>query len=328
MLALPRKVVRRLRRRPQGDRFEAAALGRYGVETRTVDDPTVQMWIDFTLGSVERGRQAVTAMGGRPAFGGRSVLDVGCAYGGFLVAATEAGARRVVGIDIDPKLLDLARLQLDDHHVRAEIAEADITAPGVADRFGSFDIVLCNDIIEHVADPALCAANLASVLRPGGRVFLEIPNGSAAEFMHRDGHYGLFGITLLGREPAERWWRLYFSDRYGVEHYAPLAYYLQIFSAVGISLRQISRVESSEERLQEIGKSLDRLETELASFDRVEAPDLAAAIRKRGAEEIGRFRQLRSRIDESSVPAERAILLEEIVSTYGMTFWTLEGTKL
>lgn len=329
VLDLPRKLVRRVRPKPApGNSFEAAALARYGVDSKTVDDPTVQMWVDFTLSSIERGRQAVTAMGGRPAFEGRSVLDVGCAYGGFLVAASEAGARRVVGIDIDPKLLDLARLQLEDHHVRAEIAQADITSDGMADRFGSFDIVLCNDVIEHVTDPARCASNLASVLRRGGRVFLEIPNGSAAEFMHRDGHYGLFGITLLGREPAERWWRLHFNDRYGVEHYAPLAYYLQIFSAAGISLRQLSRVEDSEKKLQEIGESLDRLETELASFDRAEAPDLAAAIRKRGAEEIGRFRQLRLRIDESSIPAERAILSEEIVSTYGMTFWTLEGTRL
>jgi SAM-dependent methyltransferase len=329
LLDLPRRVVRRVKPKPApGNSFEAAALGRYGVDTRTVDDPTVQMWIDFTLSSVERGRQAVAAMGGRHAFEGRSVLDVGCAYGGFLVAAFEAGARRVVGIDIDPKLLVLARLQLEDHHVGAEIVQADITADGVADRFGTFDIVLCNDVIEHVTDPARCAANLASVLRPGGRVFLEIPNGSAAEFMHRDGHYGLFGITLLGREPAERWWRLHFNDRYGVEHYAPLAYYLQIFSAVGISLRQLSKVENSETRLSEIGESLDRLETELASFDRAEAPDLAESIRRRGAEEIGRFRQLRSRIEESSIPAEIAILREEIVGTYGMTFWTLEGTRL
>lgn len=328
MLALPRKVVRRLKRRPPGNSFEAAALRRYKVDTPKVDDPTVQMWIDFTLSSVERGRNAVTAMGGVSAFRGRSVLDVGCAYGGFLVAAREAGAARVVGIDIDPKLLDLARLQLTDHHVRAEIAQADITTNGIGKRFGTFDVVLCNDVIEHVFDPARCASNLASVMKPGGKVFLEIPNGSAVDFMHRDGHYGLFGITLLGREPAERWWRLHFSDRYGVEHYAPLSYYLQIFSAAGISLRLLSVVADPQNELLEVGESFDRLEKELASFDRPEAPALAAAIRKRGSEEIARFRQLRSRVDESTVPAERAILLEEILTTYGMTFWTLEGTKL
>jgi SAM-dependent methyltransferase len=286
------------------------------------------MWIDFTLTSVERGRQAVQTMGGSAAFAGRAVLDVGCAYGGFLVAAAKAGAKRVVGIDIDPSLLDLARLQLADHHTRADIRQMDITAADAPSELGRFDIVLCNDVIEHVTDPARCAANLAAVLRPGGRVFLEIPNGSAAEFMHRDGHYGLFGITLLGREPAERWWRLHFDDRYGVEHYAPLSYYLQIFSAVGVSLRQLTRVANLDERVTEVAASFDRLESALAGLERPEAPDLVRQIRARGTEEIERFRQLQRRYAESRIEAERSILADEIVTTYGTTFWTLEGIKL
>lgn len=328
MLAFPRRVLRRLRRRPPGETFKAAALKRYNVDSEQVDDPTLQMWIDFTLSSVDRGRQAVAALGGPSAFRSRSVLDVGCAYGGFLIAAREAGAARVVGIDIDPKLLDLARLQLADYQVQAEIAQADITTDGVGERFGEFDVVLCNDVIEHVTDPARCASNLASVLKRGGKVFLEIPNGSAVDFMLRDGHYGLFGITLLGRERAELWWRLHFNDRYGVEHYAPLSYYLGIFSAAGVSLRLLSSAKDPDQKLREIGESFDRLEQELSSFDKPEAPTLARAIRQRGSEEIGRFRQLRSRFEESTVAAERAIQADEIITTYGMTFWTLEGTRL
>ncbi|MGH8927820.1 MAG: class I SAM-dependent methyltransferase, partial [Acidimicrobiia bacterium] len=221
----PRVVARKIARRlwpppPPGDSFRAAALRRYDVTTDRVDDPTVQMWIDFTLSSVERGREAVATMGGPGTFAGRDVLDVGCAYGGFLVAAIEAGARRVVGVDINPQLIELARLQLDDHHVSGELAIEDVTTKGVADRWGRFDIVLCNDVIEHVTSPQRCAQNLASLLKPRGKVFLEIPNGSALEFMRRDGHYGLFGLTLLGREQAERWWRLKYHDVYGVEHYA------------------------------------------------------------------------------------------------------------
>ena len=323
-----RKAVRRLRpRRPIGDSFKTGALQRCGVDTDQADDPTVQMWIDFSLSSVERGRHAVASMGGFEAFSGRRVLDAGCAYGGFLVAAREAGARRVVGLDINPELIDLARLQLDDHHVSGELAIEDITSEGLADRWGTFDIVLCNDVIEHVVDPVRCAHNLASVMKAGGKVFLEIPNGRAVDFMRRDGHYGLFGLTLLGRVEAERWWRLHFHDVYGVEHYASLSYYLAIFSAVGISLRLLTRIDDPAPRLVEIGDAFDRLEGELASLHQEEAPDLAAAIRARGTEEILRFRQLRSRIERSTVSQEQTILLDEILTTYGMTFWTLEGTK-
>ena len=324
-----RKVVRRLLPKPPiGDSFKAGALRRYGVDTDRVDDPTVQMWIDFTLSSVERGRHAVTSMGGMEAFAGRQVLDVGCAYGGFLVAAKEAGAGRVVGVDINSKLIDLARLQLDDHHVSGELAIEDITSDGVADRWGRFDIVLCNDVIEHVVDPLRCARNLASVMKRGGKVFLEIPNGSAVDFMRKDGHYGLFGLTLLRRAEAERWWRLHYHDIYGVEHYAPLSYYLGIFSASGISLRLLTRIDDPDKMLGEIGESFDRLEEELASLKRDDAPELAEAIRQRGGEETVRFRQLRARVESSDVPAERSILTNEILTTYGMTFWTLEGTRL
>jgi 2-polyprenyl-3-methyl-5-hydroxy-6-metoxy-1,4-benzoquinol methylase len=324
-----RKVVRRLRPRPAaGDTFKAAALQHLKVDTDQVEDPTVQMWIDFTLSSVERGRQAVAAMGGVEAFAGRKVFDVGCAYGGFLVAAKEAGAGRVVGVDIDSELIDLARLQLADHHVSGELAIEDITSDGVVDRWGTFDIVLCNDVIEHVVDPLRCARNLASVMKRGGKVFLEIPNGSAVDFMRRDGHYGLFGLTLLGRSEAERWWRLHYHDTYGVEHYAPLSYYLGIFSASGISLRLLTIVENPEMRMAEIAKAFDHLEDELGSLEKPEAVDLVESIRRRGGEEIGRFRQLRARLESSDVAAERSILVEEILSTYGMTFWTLEGTKL
>ena len=324
-----RKVLRRLRPKPpSGDTFKAAALRRLKVDTDRVDDPTLQMWLDFSLSSVERGRHAVTSMGGIEVFAGRKVLDVGCAYGGFLVAAKEAGAGRVVGVDIDSKLIDLARLQLDDHHVSGELAIEDITSEGVADRWGRFDIVLCNDVIEHVVDPGRCAHNLASVMRPGAKVFLEIPNGNAVDFMRRDGHYGLFGLTLLGRSEAERWWRLHFDDVYGVEHYAPLSYYLQIFSSAGIALRLLTTVEDPEKRVEEVGEAFDRLEEELTSLEKAEAPELAETIRHRGGEEIRRFRQLRTRLEGSAISAERAILADEILSTYGMTFWTLEGTKL
>jgi SAM-dependent methyltransferase len=286
------------------------------------------MWLDFTLSSVERGRVAVAAMGGPSVFSGRRVLDVGCAYGGFLVAAAEAGAAQVVGIDINPELLDLARLQLADHHINAELARDDVTSDGVAERRGTFDIVLCNDVIEHVVDPARCAANLSRLLRRGGKVFLEIPNGTAVDFMIRDGHYGLFGLTLLGRDQAEKWWRLHYHDIYGVEHYASLAYYLRIFSRVGISLRLLSNVDDAESRLRELTDTFDRLEHELADLERPDAPELVAAIRKRGREEIERFRQLGSRMEDSTVPAERNILMEDLLTTYGLTFWTLEGVKV
>ena len=93
-------------------------------------------------------------------------------------------------------------------------------------------------------------------------------------------------------------------------------------------MRLLTAIENPERRMGEIAEAFDRLEGELASLDKPEAVDLVAAIQRRGREEIGRFRQLRARLESSDLAAERSILLDEIISTYGMNFWTLEGTKL
>jgi SAM-dependent methyltransferase len=40
----------------------------------------------------------------------------------------------------------------------------------------SFDFVFSNEVIEHVVDDALCVAEMARVLRPGGRLLIFCPN--------------------------------------------------------------------------------------------------------------------------------------------------------
>lgn len=319
---------------PHGSSFEQAILRRFGIgSVKEVTDPTVKMWLDFALTSIGRGREAVGMMGGRAAFRGKRVLDVGCAYGGFLVAAKEAGAAEVTGVDIDADLLDLARLQMADRRIQAHLAEADVTDPASVAPLGRFDIILCNDVIEHVTDPEACAVNLASLLVPGGSAFLQIPNGQAVDYLRRDGHYGLFGITLLDRAAAERWWFLHYGhgDRYGVEHYAPLPYYVDIFSRTGLSVRLLAPFPDAGQ-LDEVVSSLDErfslFERELDLLSHPDGPDLVEAIGRRGHEEIERFRRLRDRYRQSSVAAERVIMGRTLYQDYQLTFWQLKAQRL
>ena len=41
---------------------------------------------------------------------------------------------------------------------------------------GSFDVVLCGDVVEHLRDPVAALARLRPLLKPGGRVVLSTPN--------------------------------------------------------------------------------------------------------------------------------------------------------
>ena len=325
--ALLRKVGLRKSRPAAGDTFTEAIRARYGLAPdEEPSDDTERMWVEFSLSSVERGRYAVAAMGGATAFRGKDVLDVGCAYGGFLVAAREAGAVSVTGIDVNDDLLALAQLQLADHSVHGKLEHRDITAP--VEDLGHFDIILCNDVLEHVTEPVTAAANLASLLDSGGSAFFQIPNGRSIDFILRDGHYGLFGITLLGRAQAERLWARSYSDTYGVEHYAPLAYYLDIFSRAGLAVRLINPLpDDLDDAVVGLSAKFDELEEQLSGLA-LEDEELRDELRRRGAHEIGRFRYLAEIHASSEVAAERDLVARDLWDTYGLTFWELVGTKV
>ncbi len=39
----------------------------------------------------------------------------------------------------------------------------------------TFDLIVCSHVFEHIADPVQDAANLLSLLRPEGRIYIEVP---------------------------------------------------------------------------------------------------------------------------------------------------------
>ena len=166
------------------------------------------------------------------------------AYGGFLVAAGHAGAKELVGIDIDP---ETARSRQTARHpiieMRPTLRIADITDPEAArngwDASTSSSATTCSSMSRTLtAPPAICAR----FLKPGGRLFLEIPNGLAINYIESDGHYKLPGITLLDHTDAETWFRSFYEDQYPYNtfFYAPLDYYLALFSRNGMPLRLLN----------------------------------------------------------------------------------------
>src|SRR5690606_16309592 len=66
---------------------------------------------------------------------------------------------------------------------------------------------------------------------------LEIPNAEAVSFVGADGHFGLFGITLLDRPEARAYHARFFSDPYDVGDYHPLPFYEARFAEHGRTSR-------------------------------------------------------------------------------------------
>jgi 2-polyprenyl-3-methyl-5-hydroxy-6-metoxy-1,4-benzoquinol methylase len=232
--ALEDVVKRKMRKlwRP-GNRFFFDALAKH--LSALADDPCLQMYFEFSLSANERGRQLAALLGQHTSLEGRHVLDVGCASGGFLIAFGEAGAQPV-GLDLNPLLLALAKANFKDAGAEYPVYQRDVTDPAqVAEFREAFDVVTCNDVLEHVRDPATAIRNIASVLKPGGLAYFEIPNRDAASAVESDGHYQMFGITQLSRNEAEAYFQAFHPDTpYGVEHYLHLGEYRRLFEDAGL----------------------------------------------------------------------------------------------
>lgn len=111
---------------------------------------------------------------------GRDVLDVGCG-GGLLSEALAGAGARVTAIDLAPELVKVARLHTLESGLKVDYQVKAVEALA-QERPGSFDAVTCMEMLEHVPDPAAIVAACASLLRPGGRLFLSTLNRTPAAF--------------------------------------------------------------------------------------------------------------------------------------------------
>jgi 2-polyprenyl-6-hydroxyphenyl methylase / 3-demethylubiquinone-9 3-methyltransferase len=113
----------------------------------------------------------------RTKLAGARVLDVGCGGGLLCEALARAGAT-VTGIDLAPGMIDVARLHAAEQGL-------DITYNVVAaeEISGGFDVVTCMEMLEHVPDPERMTATLATLVKPGGAVFVSTINRNLKSFL-------------------------------------------------------------------------------------------------------------------------------------------------
>lgn len=100
---------------------------------------------------------------------GQRVLDVGCG-GGILAESMAARGATVAGIDLAEKPLKVAQLHLLESGLAVDYR---LAAPEALAREmpGSFDIVTCMELVEHVPEPAMTVGACADLARAGGYVF-------------------------------------------------------------------------------------------------------------------------------------------------------------
>jgi 2-polyprenyl-6-hydroxyphenyl methylase/3-demethylubiquinone-9 3-methyltransferase len=116
------------------------------------------------------------------ALSNKQVLDVGCG-GGILADSMARKGADVLGIDLATKSLRVAQL----HALEAQtsyVSYREVSAEALAaEQPGSFDVVTCMEMLEHVPDPASIVHACAALVKPGGWVFFSTINRNPKSFL-------------------------------------------------------------------------------------------------------------------------------------------------
>jgi SAM-dependent methyltransferase len=102
---------------------------------------------------------------------GLNVLDAGCGVGYGAEMIARAGASRVVGIDLAPEAIAAASERAGE---MADFQVGDVQDMPFDE--GSFDLVVCFEVLEHLEDPEPAITALKDVLREGGLLIVSSPN--------------------------------------------------------------------------------------------------------------------------------------------------------
>lgn len=99
---------------------------------------------------------------------GARILDVGCGTGEFLKLARDRGCE-VIGIEPGKSYAEFARKAYGVDVINGPWQAAQLPAE-------SFDVITCNQVIEHLRDPMAAFAAIASWLKPNGIAFIAVPD--------------------------------------------------------------------------------------------------------------------------------------------------------
>jgi 2-polyprenyl-6-hydroxyphenyl methylase/3-demethylubiquinone-9 3-methyltransferase len=112
---------------------------------------------------------------------GKRIVDVGCG-GGILSESMAHRGAVVTGIDMGEAPLSVARLHQLETGVEVDYRQLPAEELA-AEEAGSFDVVTCMEMLEHVPSPSSVIRACAELVRPGGYVFFSTLNRNPKSFL-------------------------------------------------------------------------------------------------------------------------------------------------
>jgi len=122
----------------------------------------------FVIGYIEKQRLKIIKrmMDAKP---GERILEVGCGGGHVLSMFRDS---RLTGVDVSGEMLAKAKDNLAGYDV--ELFKGDIGDQPLSE--GSFDGVVCTEVLEHVVEPDHVLHHIKRLVKPTGRVVITFPN--------------------------------------------------------------------------------------------------------------------------------------------------------
>lgn len=206
-------------------------------------------------------------------------VDLGCGSGGM--AATLAPyVERIIGVDPEP-WPDWKNIESSTPNLSFITAPCDKTTPPLPPQ--SADVIICNQVYEHVASPQNLVANIHRLLKPGGICYFAGPN----LLWPIEPHLLWPFIHWLPRRIAQRGMTLLGSSQAGLfdahsTHYWKLKGWMKAMGfevSEGVKMRLLHTIESS--RMDSLAKIIHRTPRAVFTLLHPVSPGFIFLLRKR-----------------------------------------------
>ena len=104
------------------------------------------------------------------------ILDVGPGYNHFgRVAAEATGATCITYMDVNTDVLEWQAGQCAKHNIRSKSVRINLDAASLDSLEGGYDLILCQEVLEHLNECEAVLSALAAKLKVGGRILITVP---------------------------------------------------------------------------------------------------------------------------------------------------------
>lgn len=136
---------------------------------------------------------------GQSATTSQRILNVGCGSGELSILLAQRG-HSVLGIDPVEEYVSFAATQAKLQNLpNCSFVAADLDTIHADVAQPKYDAVFCTDVVEHLADDVRAIQQLASLLKPGGELFITVPGGPYLYGHHDEqlGHFRRYSLRQL-----------------------------------------------------------------------------------------------------------------------------------